>query len=563
MSKIDELRYNTYLEAKDLLNKYGKACIIRPTGFGKTGISTRIINDFTVGATDRKIRVIFLYPNEPVRNAVLRFYYKSRGLAIPEEREIPGVKFLTYAKLSRMRKDVDFKGFDSVRVFIADECHKLGGDKISEAMRKFMEMYPNVKYVGATATPDRMDLFDEVKEFFDDRVVSPYTLHDAFRDGILQRPFYCYCSYGLEEDIKDVKKLVKKEMVGIDDKNLKKKSEELLKARLIEISNLHHMDAIIKDVCEKCIKKTSYMKGVVFFSNYAHIDKQEKVVVGWFQKAFPNHVIRVTRVTGQSKEYRRNAENLEKLVPRRNTIDLITSVDMMNMGYHVGDLKFIGMYRGTESGTIFAQQLGRILDSGSLESGVVFDWVDNIHREAMYDVLGQESYTTKSGRERYNALKTKILEEGTSENDVSVLTADELKEYKLLKRRFDRKPVDNSVDTKWWHNNPNALLPEDLIATNHIATYKELIAKTVAEPIAMRCRQVYKNWLEAGGDVGDGTPAYICKHAILPEIPLGPFCYNKRLTVEKVLTVIFGEGDYKEMAEEHVKLCKKQGVILE
>ena len=220
------------------------------------------------------------------------------------------------------------------------------------------------------------------------------------------------------------------------------------------------------------------------------------------------------------------------------------------------------MYRGTESGTIFAQQLGRILDSGSLESGVVFDWVDNIHREAMYDVLGQESYTTKSGRERYNALKTKMLEEGTSENDVSVLTAEELKEYKILKRRFDKKPVDNSADTHWWHNNPNALSPEDLIATNHIATYKELIAKTVAEPIAMRCRQAWQNWLEAGGDIGNGTPEYVCKYAVLPNIPLGPYCYSKRLTIDKVLSVIFGEGDYKDMVAENIKICKEQNIKL-
>lgn len=35
MSKIEQLRYQTYLEAKELLDCYGKACIVRPTGFGK------------------------------------------------------------------------------------------------------------------------------------------------------------------------------------------------------------------------------------------------------------------------------------------------------------------------------------------------------------------------------------------------------------------------------------------------------------------------------------------------------------------------------------------------
>lgn len=561
MSKIDELRYQTYLEVKELLDCYGKACIVRPTGFGKTGILTRIINDYIVGLRKTEIRVIYLYPNEPVRNTVLRFYYKSRGLEIPKDRHIPGVKFLTYAKLSRMQKDDDFKNLDTVKLFIADECHKLGGGKISKAMKKFIGIYPNVKYVGATATPDRMDLFDEVKEFFDDRVVSPYTLHNAFDDGILQKPFYCYCSYGLDSDINSIKRIIKKELKGVDDKNLLEEYKSILKARLIEISNLHNMSEIINDVCKKHIKNNSYMKGIVFFSNYKHIDNQEKVVVGWFKKAFPKHEIRVTRVTGQKKEYRENAKKLDTLIPEKNVIDLITSVDMMNLGYHVGNLKFVGMYRSTSSGTIFAQQLGRILDSGSLESGVVFDWVDNIHREAMYDVLGREKAKTIKGRERYNALKLKMRKKGISDEDTSVLTESELKEFKFLKGRFERIEA-AEMNNHWWHNNPNALLPEDLIATGHKATYEEIIAKTVAEPIAMRCRQAWQNWLEAGGDIGDGTPEYVCKYAVLPNIPLGPYCYSKRLTIDKVLSVIFGEGDYKDMVAENIKICKEQNIKL-
>lgn len=38
MALIDDLRDKTYKEAVDLLEKYGKGCIVRPTGFGKTGI---------------------------------------------------------------------------------------------------------------------------------------------------------------------------------------------------------------------------------------------------------------------------------------------------------------------------------------------------------------------------------------------------------------------------------------------------------------------------------------------------------------------------------------------
>ena len=43
----------------------------------------------------------------------------------------------------------------------------------------------------------------------------------------------------------------------------------------------------------------------------------------------------------------------------------------------------------------------------------------------------------------------------------------------------------------------------------YAATYKELIAKTVAEPISMRCRQAWARWLEKGGDDSIMTKEYI------------------------------------------------------
>ena len=43
MSHIDDLREQTYQEARALLKAHRKCAIIRPTGFGKTGLLTRFI----------------------------------------------------------------------------------------------------------------------------------------------------------------------------------------------------------------------------------------------------------------------------------------------------------------------------------------------------------------------------------------------------------------------------------------------------------------------------------------------------------------------------------------
>lgn len=65
MTKIDTLRDKTYKEACKILKVYGKCAIIRPTGFGKTGILTRFIKDGNYK------NIVYLYPADIIRTAVL------------------------------------------------------------------------------------------------------------------------------------------------------------------------------------------------------------------------------------------------------------------------------------------------------------------------------------------------------------------------------------------------------------------------------------------------------------------------------------------------------------
>ena len=86
MKKVDRLRQETYEEAMALLKKYRKCAIIRPTGFGKTGILTKIIKN------GKFKKILYLYPTEVVKNTVLDFYYKGKKV---KEDAIDNVIFMT------------------------------------------------------------------------------------------------------------------------------------------------------------------------------------------------------------------------------------------------------------------------------------------------------------------------------------------------------------------------------------------------------------------------------------------------------------------------------------
>lgn len=542
MSIVDKRREETYKDARACLDKYGKCAIIRPPGFGKTGILTKFLTEYG--------NVLYLYPAEVVRDAVLSFYY---GENIPEDRKIDNVQFMTYAKLVLLKR-WEMKAMGPFDLIITDECHKLGATETQRALDMLLVEQPQAKLLGATATPDRMDLVDEIGRYFEDRVTKEYTLHDAFQDKVLQKPYYIYCGYGMvEENEALVHRTVGREIELIDEESRVSIKEEL-NQRLIELANIYNMDRVIRRYCDKYAKSTNYMRFIVFFPTYESVHKRGDRVTKWFRKAYPDHRITTTIVTSETEEYRNNVGELTEFEARDHVIDLIFSCDMLNMGYHVDGLTGIVMYRGTKSGIIYGQQLGRVLSSGSKTAGLVFDVVDNIHQMSTYSVLGHESKFTTCAKTRKTVLEKKKEMADTyakwKNGEIEVLDAETSEYFKEAENRgeelnwtkFDASELDSLK--KRFEQEPERdgyfITREDLIAVGIQAKYRELIAKTVAEAKAMRARQAWARWVEQGGEPFDENGRIRTRSQILALVPpehhpLPPYCYLKQVSVNAVL----------------------------
>ena len=541
MIKIEELRNETYQETKILLKKYHKCAIVRPTGFGKTGILTRLIKDYK--------KVLYLYPADIIWNSVLNFYYKDE---FEKKDTIDNVINWTYQMLTVVDKEkLDY--LKDVDLVIADECHRIGGVKTRLALKYLMQnVCTKADLCGATATPERMDLVDEITEFFDNHITSSYSLHDAYEDGVIQRPYYCYCSVNYKKDFDKIKTMTNKEIEKLDDINDKLKQRHKLNEHLIEISKLVRMPNIIRTTCDECIKNTTYMKFIVFCADLEHINKSYDEVKRWFTDAYPNHNIRTLIVSSENEKTKENINHLKDLTHEENTIDLIYSCNMLNMGYHIDDLTGIVMYRMTSSNIIYAQQLGRINNSGISKHGVVFDVVDNLHRKSLYDLIGEESEETKEERCLLKNYTKRINETGTEKYEYGDLSENEIEEYLFLKDKYENKRKRRYCE----------LSQNDLIVTGFSATYQELIEKTMAEPISMRCRQTYEYWVRAGGKttgIYSGIAGVLlqekkareinygyCNNKESTVVPITPFAKIKKVSVEKVLEVIFGKEKTKE-----------------
>jgi len=565
-TKIEELRGKTYDETIHCLKTYGKCCMIRPTGFGKTGILTRMISDKDNGYSN----VLYLYPADIIKSAVLHFYYFCYRKKAPKDKTIPGVRFISYMKLVRMRKP-DFEELGPVDLIIADECHKLGGADTMIATQKLLDFFPKAHFVGATATPDRMDNIDEVGRFFDDRVISLYTLHDAFQDGVLKKPHYVYNVYRDElPEVEAEKQEAKEELEQTYGHEKAKDVLRDLDQRLIETAELYNMDNVIRRTCKAYAGGTDYLKFIVFFFSYEALADKGEEVKEWFHNAFPDYIVTTTVITAENAETRANLDKLGCMVPRKNHIDLIYSCDMLNMGYHVDDLTGIVMYRGTKSDIIYTQQLGRVLSSAAdAKAGIVIDAVDNIHQQAAYLTLGRDDIYTQDARKRKEELEEQKSEASAyAAYQAGTLTKKDMDpDMRARFQAYDEGSAPAPEWSKYDQSELNAVIRRfegggretgsasagagcgmtqedldsvDLYAEEKVATYKELIRKTVAEARSIRCRKAWAHWTEEGGKTKDENGRILTRREVLAqkapeEVPLPPFCFSKQVSVKAVL----------------------------
>lgn len=260
-----------------------------------------------------------------------------------------------------------------------------------------------------------------------------YTLGDTFRTGLIIPPEYQY----IEEDQAKIKKArqtrlsIIQELKAVDandpDRELNIKTMKDLQRAVIKnsskivhdtmlnlydcnetlINNKEELDEVEKDRLPKPNKLPSYMRFLVFTPDRKSMTEiakngdtslvfggMVKTTVNDFRKAFERYGYRVryTVISSYNKEEREavklidpkhirdenDIENEKAIIPRDMIIDLIFSINMLNVGYHVDNITGLIFKRWTGSNQIFYQQLGRCLSSVSDIIPVVFDFVKSI-----------------------------------------------------------------------------------------------------------------------------------------------------------------------------------------
>ena len=406
-----------YQAAAAMLEQYGKAAVVHPTGTGKSYIAFKLIEDHPDAA------FLWLSPSEYIFRTQLENLQKQAP-----DFPLGNVRFATYARLLFCTEEqlAEIAALHPAYI-IMDEFHRAGAERWGERVRELLELCPDAKLLGLTATNVRYldNNRDMAEELFDGHIASEMTLGEAIVRGILPAPKYVTTVFRYQNELAKYQARVDSlRSPGVQDAN-QKYLEALRRA-------LEQADGLDK-VFAKHITETRG-KYIVFCSGKEHMDEMASHVPEWF--ADVNKNIKVYKTYASNPETSKEFTAFK--VDNGDHLKLLFCIDMLNEGVHVEGISGVILFRPTVSPIIYKQQIGRALTTGVTAAPLILDVVNNF--EGLSSISGLQKEMTAAVQRLYaNGEGEKIVTERFE-------VIEQMQDCRIL---FER--LENSLSSTWDH----------------------------------------------------------------------------------------------------------------
>lgn len=365
--------------------------------------------------------------------------------------------------------------FEHIELLILDEAHTAGAEGFLGYWDDIHKLtYKGAKsnrlhVLGATATPMRtaldVDIVDKVfyYEYGGEKKeaqIASFTIEDCWRFGILKRPYYVK---GILNKENEKERIVNK--LSNNEKTLKAMSKSLsdiesdIDGLMCSVKNT---DIALSDAMSKISEQTlinrDYMRFLVFYQNSDDlIDNHNDInraILDAFEK-FNYSDINAYYITSDIEKIKENGINISKvdIISTRDrelkndtnkgigAIDVIHSIDMLNMGYHVGKVTGVIIKRATGSEIRYYQQIGRCLSVKASNQPLILD-LANADAELMSRALDTE---------RENAVeKIKSFISGCEHDVYQNNSVNQI--YKYINMCLDNEPIEDAMLDFWYFN---------------------------------------------------------------------------------------------------------------
>ena len=346
-----------YKSALAMMQQYGKAAIVHPTGTGKSYIAFKLIEDHPEAA------ILWLSPSEYIFKTQLDSL-KMQDVNL----SLANVTFYTYAKLMCCTEDQLAEiAAQHPAYIILDEFHRTGAEYWGKGVTDLLKLCPDAKLLGLTATNVRYldNNRDMAEELFEGHVASEMTLGEAIVLGILPAPKYVTTVYRYQNELARYQQRVDNlHSVGIQDIN-QKYLDALRRA-------LEQADGLDKVFAKHIAKPDG--KYIVFCAGKEHMDEMQTHVPEWFGGIAANgvHVYKAYS-SDPATSYEFEAFKADT----SPALKLLFCIDMLNEGVHIEEISGVILFRPTISPIVYKQQIGRALTAGDSKTPLILDIVNN------------------------------------------------------------------------------------------------------------------------------------------------------------------------------------------
>ena len=387
--RLFEHNEKAYHTAVRMMEQYGKAAIVHPTGTGKSYIAFKLIED-----NPEKV-VIWLSPSEYIFKTQLESLKRN-----DPDFPLANVHFYTYAKLMCCTQaQLDDIAAQKPAYIILDEFHRAGAECWGESTVALLKLCPEAKLLGLTATNIRYldNNRDMAEELFDGRVASDMTLGEAIVRGILPAPNYVTTVYQYQKDLARYQTRVDNlHSPGTQDVN-QKYLDALRRA-------LEQADGLDKVFAHHITNKSG--KYIVFCANKEHMDEMISHVPEWFAKVNAE----VAVYEAYSDDPGTDKAFADFKTDESDKLKLLFCIDMLNEGVHVEGISGVILFRPTISPIIYKQQIGRALTAGDTAAPLILDVVNNF--EGLTSISGLQGEMQEAVHRLYaNGEGDKIITE--------------------------------------------------------------------------------------------------------------------------------------------------------
>lgn len=382
MEQLHEHNQRTY---ENICRMYGegiqRVAVVQPTGSGKSLLMAKLIED------NPDSRFFVLSTSHKINNQ-----FKEKL----DENALKRVDFNIYCNMPNM-SDETMKTLQADYILL-DEMHRALAKEWSKGINVLLEMYPNAKVLGLSATPIRyLDRCrNVVEELFNSNLACDMSLSQAILDGILPMARYVCGVYSYEKDTESLNKKIAKSCNSDEEK------KELLEQVKVLKQNLDKANGV-SEIFRKYVVSGNE-KFVVFLKDTTHLRDMKPVIEKWFTDA--GFAVRMYEVhcknVDKDKEFQAFKEDTGE------GVKLCLSINMVAEGIH-GDIDGVIMLRETMSPNLYFQMIGRAFSCGKKTIPLIFDLVansqfisdavDNFPNELRREIEKRKEECEKEGRD--------------------------------------------------------------------------------------------------------------------------------------------------------------------